>query len=125
MAEKVKSLIDGIHYFRVPVVEVESSVDWYRDVLGLTLQHQEDELAVFHVNDGLLLVLVEADAESHAHFTRNGELEFSIGFTSSKLNELREHLISQGVNVEEMKEDNGHHFFHFYDPSGNKLQVHW
>lgn len=23
------------------------------------------------------------------------------------------------------KEDDGHLYFHFYDPSGNKLQVHW
>jgi hypothetical protein len=38
---------------------------------------------------------------------------------------LRQQLIEQGVEVDEMKEDNGHFYFHFYDPSGNKLQVHW
>ncbi|MEH7613877.1 VOC family protein, partial [Gottfriedia acidiceleris] len=35
------------------------------------------------------------------------------------------HLIDHQVKVEDIKVDNGHAFFHFYDPNGNKLQVHW
>ncbi|MFD1779092.1 hypothetical protein ACFSFW_10475 [Fredinandcohnia salidurans] len=29
------------------------------------------------------------------------------------------------IKVEDIKEDNDHAYFHFYDPSGKKLQVHW
>jgi hypothetical protein len=72
-----------------------------------------------------LLVLVQADAESRGHFTIDGRPEFSVGFTSPDIHNFRDHLIGQGVEVDEMKEDSGHNFFHFFDPSGNKLQAHW
>jgi hypothetical protein len=72
-----------------------------------------------------LLVLVKADPNSRGHFIMNGQAEFSIGFNSPNIHQLREVLTEQGVQVDEMKEDNGHFFFHFYDPIGNKLQAHW
>lgn len=77
------SLIDEIHYFRIPVNELED------------------------------------------YFSRNGQLEFAVGFTSPNIQLLREKLIEHGVEVDDMKEEDGHFFFHFFDPNGNKLQAHW
>ncbi|XEC94176.1 VOC family protein [Paenibacillus tarimensis] len=119
------SLIEEIHYFRIPVNELKDSVRWYTECLGFTLRRENEELAVVELKAGALLVLVKADRESRGHFSRNGESEFMIGFTSPHIHQLRESLIEQGVKVDDMKEDNGHYFFHFYDPSGNKLQAHW
>jgi hypothetical protein len=82
-------------------------------------------LAVVELSAGPLLVLVKADLNSRGHFIRNGQSEFSIGFTSPNIQRLREVLIEQGVKVDDMQEENGHFFFHFFDPSGNKLQAHW
>ncbi|MBN8191855.1 VOC family protein [Bacillus sp. NTK074B] len=120
------SYIEQVHYMRIPVKNVEHSAHWYRDVLGLQLVNMTEELAAIKVNDGpFLLILIPTEDETFAHFTVNQEQEFSIGFTSPELAKFHQHLIDQGVKVDEIKEENGHAFFHFYDPDGNKLQAHW
>ena len=43
----------------------------------------------------------------------------------NELSKFHQHLINNQVKVDPIKEDNGHYYFHFYDPNGNKLQVHW
>jgi catechol 2,3-dioxygenase-like lactoylglutathione lyase family enzyme len=125
MTQSIQALIEEIHYFRIPVIELDDSIRWYTEILGFTIRRKTDELAVVELNTGPLLVLVKADPDSRGHFTRNDLLEFSIGFTSPNIHRLREVLIEQGVEVDEMKEEDGHFFFHFFDPSGNKLQAHW
>ncbi|MFD2682632.1 VOC family protein [Bacillus seohaeanensis] len=122
-----KSFIEQVHYIRIPVRDLEYSAQWYRDVLGLQLLTiTEDPFAIIKVNEGpFLLILVPTVDETYAHFTINNESAFNIGFTSSELSRFHEHLIDNGVKVEDIKEDNGHAYFHFYDPNGNKLQVHW
>lgn len=122
-----KSFIEQVHYIRIPVKDLEQSAQWYRDVLGFQLLNiTDDPLAIFKVNEGaFLLILVPTDDETFAHFTINNESAFSIGFTSPELSKFHQHLINNQVKVEDIQEDNGHAYFHFYDPNGNKLQVHW
>jgi catechol-2,3-dioxygenase len=122
---QLEPLIEEIHYFRIPVNELDESVRWYTECLGFALRRKTEELAVIELTAGPLLILVKADSDSRAHFTRNGQLEFAVGFTSPNIQRLRESLIEYGAEVDEMKEDNGHSYFHFFDPSGNKLQAHW
>ncbi|WP_442600116.1 VOC family protein [Neobacillus sp. D3-1R] len=118
------TLINEMHYFRLPVIDLSESIQWYTNILGFKLRHQNDSLAVLELTSGPLLVLVKADQESRGHFTINHQPEFSIGFTTSDINQLHENLTNQDVVVDEIQEDNGHLFFHFFDPTGNKLQVH-
>ena len=121
-----ESFIEQVHYVRIPVKDLELSAQWYRDVLGLQLLNNTEEVAILKVGEGpFLLILVPTDDETFAHFTINNKQEFSIGFTSRELSKFHQHLIDHQVKVEDIKEDNGHFFFHFYDPNGNKLQVHW
>lgn len=120
-----KPYLDEIHYFRIPVTDLEDSVDWYTNVLGLILRRQTEERAVFAVGDGPLLVIVKADADSRGHFLIQGSPEFSVGFTCQDITNFREYLIKQGVQADPMQEEDGHYYFHFCDPSGNKLQAHW
>ncbi|MEH7239085.1 VOC family protein [Bacillus sp. JJ1562] len=122
-----KSFIEQVHYIRIPVKDLEQSAQWYRDVLGLQLLNiTEEPYAIIKVNEGpFLLILVPTEDETFAHFTIDNEQAFSIGFTSPELSKFHQHLIDNQVKVEKIKEDNGHAYFHFYDPSGNKLQVHW
>ncbi|APC47691.1 lactoylglutathione lyase [Virgibacillus halodenitrificans] len=122
-----KSFIEQVHYIRIPVKDLEQSAQWYRDVLGLQLLSiTEEPLAIIKVNEGpFLLILVPTDDETFAHFTIDNEQEFSIGFTSPRLTEFHQHLVDNQVTVEDIEEDNDHAYFHFYDPNGNKLQVHW
>lgn len=121
-----ESFIEQVHYIRIPVKDLEQSAKWYRDVIGLQLLNNTEKLAILKVNQGpFLLILVPTKDETFVHFTIDNEQEFSIGFTSPKLAEFHQHLIANQVKVEDIREDNGHSFFHFYDPNGNKLQVHW
>ena len=121
-----KSFIEQVHYIRIPVKDLKLSAQWYRDVLGLQLLNNTEERAIFKVNEGpFLLILVPTEDETFAHFTIENKQEFSIGFTSPELLKFHQHLMDNQVKVEKIKEDNGHRFFHFYDPNGNKLQVHW
>ncbi|MER2170363.1 MAG: VOC family protein [Psychrobacillus psychrodurans] len=119
-----KSLFNGIHYFRIPVINLGESLSWYSECLKLKLRFKKDDLAVFELETGPLLVLVEADINSRGHFLKDGQAEFSVGFTTQNINELYKYLLSQDVKVESIQEDEGHHFFYFYDLNGNKLQVH-
>jgi catechol 2,3-dioxygenase-like lactoylglutathione lyase family enzyme len=123
--KEAKSFLEDIHYFRIPVTDLDSSARWYSDVLRLVLRRQTDERAVFEIGEGPLLVIVKADADSRGHFYIEGTPEFSVGFTCPDIHRFREYLIEQGVRAESMHEEGGHYYFHFYDPSGNKLQVHW
>jgi catechol 2,3-dioxygenase-like lactoylglutathione lyase family enzyme len=120
-----KSFLEEIHYFRIPVTDLEASARWYTDILRLVLLRQTDERAVFSVGEGPLLVIVRADANSRGHFLKEGAAEFSVGFTSPDIHNFREYLIEQDVQVDAMQDEDGHNYFHFYDPSGNKLQAHW
>ncbi|WP_226673418.1 VOC family protein [Rossellomorea aquimaris] len=121
-----KPFIEQVHYIRIPVKNVEQSAQWYSDMLGLQLLNVNEELAALKINEGpFLLILIPTEDETFTHFTVNQKEEFSIGFTSPKLTEFHQHLIDNEVKVEQIEEDNGHAFFHFYDPDGNKLQAHW
>lgn len=119
-----EALLDHIHYFRIPVIDLQASIKWYTDHLGFSKRFHTDELSVMELSSGPLLVLVTADKESRGHFTINGQPAFSIGFTTSNIAKLHEQLSFLDVQVEPIKEDNGHHYFYFYDLNGNKLQVH-
>ncbi|MFD2627618.1 VOC family protein [Oceanobacillus kapialis] len=122
-----KSFIEQVHYIRIPVRDLDHSAHWYRDVLGLQLLSiTEDPFAIIKINEGpFLLILVPTEDETFVHFTIDNEPAFSIGFTSPDLSGFHQHLLDNGVKVEDIIEDNGHAYFHFYDPNGNKLQVHW
>jgi catechol 2,3-dioxygenase-like lactoylglutathione lyase family enzyme len=120
-----KSFLEEIHYFRIPVTDLEASVHWYVNILRLTLLRKTDERAVFTVGGGPLLVIVRADADSRGHFLKEGTPEFSVGFTSPDIHNFRDYLIEQDVQVDDMQEEDGHYYFHFYDQSGNKLQANW
>ena len=118
------SLFSGIHYFRIPVVDLSESVSWYSECLKFKLRFNRGDLAVYELETGPLLVLVEADKNSRGHFFKDEQEEFSVGFTTPNINELYEYLVSHDVKVESIQQDEGHQFFYFYDPSENKLQVH-
>src|SRR5690606_4415938 len=123
--KKEKSFLEEIHYFRIPVPDLDRAVRWYSDVLRLVLRRQTIERAVFEIGEGPLLVLVKADADSRGHFYLHGKPEFSVGFSCPDIHAFRAYLVDQGVETEPMQEEDGHYHFHFYDPSGNKLQAHW
>jgi len=120
------SFVNEIHYFRIPVTNLEESIRWYTTCLGLKVRRRkDDELAVMELPEGPLLILVKADEGSRGYFIKDGNDEFSIGFTCPDIHNFHAYLVKEQVRVEAMQEDEGHYYFYFYDSSGNKLQAHW
>ena len=120
------SFIEQVHYIRIPVKDLEQSTKWYGEVLGLKLLNNTEKIAIFKINEGpFLLILVPTEDETFSHFTVDNDYEFSIGFATPELSKFHQHLMNNQVKLDHIKEDNGHYYFHFYDPNGNKLQAHW
>lgn len=120
------SFIEQVHYIRIPVIDITVSASWYEEILGFKKVDQKQDRVVFKVGEGsFLLVLIQNLDEAFSHFKKDGEDEFAIGFSSPEIRKFHTHLIEQNVKVDPIQEDEGHLYFHFYDPSGNKLQVHW
>ncbi|MBM6618057.1 VOC family protein [Bacillus suaedaesalsae] len=119
-----ESFLNEIHYIRIPVNNLEQSITWYTEVLQFKLRFNQKDLAVLALKSGPLYVLVKADHDSRGHFTVNGLPEFSVAFTTSRIREFHTYLTTKNVSLEPIQEDQGHNFFYFFDPSGNKLQVH-
>ncbi|MEW4223973.1 VOC family protein [Rossellomorea marisflavi] len=120
------SFIEQVHYNRIPVKDLELSANWYRDILGLQLLSLNEELAILKINEGpSLLILVPTRDETYAHFTIDQEQAFSIAFTSPDIPGFHQHLTDHQVKVDNIQHDEGHAYFHFHDPDGNKFQVHW
>ncbi|WP_404407901.1 VOC family protein [Jeotgalibacillus malaysiensis] len=122
-----KSFIEHLHYIRIPVRDLEQSVQWYKNILGFKLLTiTEDPFAIFKISEGpQLITLVPTENETFIHFTIDNKSAFSLGFASPELEAFHQHLIDHGVQVEDIQEDQGHAYFIFYDLNGNKLQAHW
>lgn len=121
-----KSFINQIHYIRLPVRDLNESIQWYTECLGFQLVTiTENQLAVIKLSEGPLLVLVPTRDQTFGHFTKEDSPEFSVAFTSPEIKNFHRYLQEKDVPVEEIQEDDGHLFFCFFDPNGNKLQVHW
>lgn len=119
-------LLKEMHYARVPVTDLDAAVAWYTRCLGLQHAWTRNDMAMVRQEPGLMLVLMKADAGSQSHFTVNGSPVESLTFTSPEIRRLHEHLVDQGVQVDDLiEDDNGFLFFHFFDLCGNKFQVHW
>ncbi|MFB1083070.1 VOC family protein [Jeotgalibacillus sp. JSM ZJ347] len=122
-----KSFIQHLHYIRIPVRDLDQSVRWYQNVLGLELVTiTEDPFAIFKIDEGpFLITLVPTENETFIHFTINNDAAFSLGFAVPELEAFHQHLVDHDVQVEDIHEDQGHKYFIFYDLNGNKLQSHW
>lgn len=122
----INSFLQQLHYVRLPVKNLEASIQWYTESLGFQLAEiTEQNFAVIKLEEGPLLVLVPTEDATFGHFTRQGVAEFSVAFTCPEIKRFHQYLKEQHVKVEEIQEDHGHLFFCFFDPNGNKLQVHW
>lgn len=118
-------LIQEIHYLRIPVADLGASISWYSKYLGFEHLWTRNDMAMVKLSSGQMLVLMKADAGTHSHFTKDGQPVETITFTSPVIRELHQHLSENGVTVDEIENHDGHLLFHFFDPNGNKFQVHW
>ena len=109
---KLKLSFDTVFYY---VTNMEASIVFYRDVLGLPLVSQ-DYVARFDL-DGVLVELVPAPPEAGVLGSGNARLCFAV----SDLKETAEQLHARGITTSAIEHKKGGELAFFRDPDGNQL----
>jgi catechol 2,3-dioxygenase-like lactoylglutathione lyase family enzyme len=99
---------------QLPLTDVAGGVAWYRDILGFTINHQQDDLAVMD-RDSVTLLLI-ARTERHT-----GIGSFSVYVSDADT--LHAEFLSRGANVqgEPVSRPWGLRDFDVLDPEGNRM----
>ncbi len=109
---KLKLSFDTIFYY---VTDMEASINFYRQTLGLPLVSQ-DYVARFDL-DGVLIELVPLPPGSVVPGSGNARLCFSV----ANLQETVEQMRARGVSTSKIKEQKDGRLAFFRDPDGNEL----
>jgi catechol 2,3-dioxygenase-like lactoylglutathione lyase family enzyme len=111
---KAKLSFDSVFYY---VTDIEESIAFYRDGLGLPLVAQ-DHVARFDL-DGVLIELVPKPLGSFIPGSGNARLCFAV----SNLEETLEQLHGRGIGTSQIRDMKGGRIAFFHDPDGNELSI--
>lgn len=98
-----------------------STVDFFRDVLGLRLEQDEADLSMLQLADGSKVEVFGADSAINRHFTTGPVVGFLVDDVVDATAELR----SAGVEIvlEPGTDDSGNAWMHFRAPDGNIYEL--
>lgn len=121
--------LNRINSIYLPARDPEKSIAWYEKHLGLTRPLGPNS-GILQLGDGTWVFLERAIARETANFATSGWREggnyemFSLCFTVDDARQLHEKLRSEGVEVEDVRDEGGCGLqFIFYDLDGNKFQA--
>lgn len=121
-----RALFTGIPGVFVPVLDLEKSAEWYKNVLGLEEFKRSDITVEFKVNDGdPVLILFHANSHVPVKFPSNRHIEGNYFiFKTSDVEATHNILVKQKVPVSDIMLFEGvQKYFFFEDIDGNKLSV--
>lgn len=119
-------MIDKILYNEIPVKDIQKSVAWFQGVLGLEMIWHSEETGMAQLNlpSGQMIFLNKTNDDTNANFTVNGKQHNVIGFQTTEIEKLYNHLIAHHVVTEPIVDDGeGNAFFNFFDIDGNMFNV--
>ena len=104
----------GIHEIAFEVQDLERSIAFYRDILGLPLYSRGPQQAWFCIGDQRLALFTRDRPGSGQHF--------ALLIPPEETERARDSLLSHGFPEETMQQDDG---FSVYvrDPDGNKIEL--
>ena len=111
-SSKLKLSFDAVFYY---VTNMEASIAFYRDTLGLPMVSQ-DYVARFDL-DGVLIELVPLPPGTVVPGSGNARLCFSV----LNLEETLEQIRARGIPTSKIKEKRDGRLAFFRDPDGNEL----
>jgi len=111
-SSKLKLSFDTVFYY---VTDMEESIAFYRDTLGLPLV-SHDYIARFEL-DGVLIELVRLPPGSVVPGSGNARLCFSV----ESLQETLEQMHARGIATSDIRNKKGGKLAYFRDPDGNEL----
>ena len=104
----------GIHEIAFEVRDLERSIAFYRDVLGLSLYSRGPQQAWFCIGTQRLALFTQDRPGSGQHF--------ALLIPSEKAEQARDALIARGFPKETMQLDDGLSVY-VRDPDGNKIEL--
>ncbi|MFD2144586.1 VOC family protein [Mucilaginibacter antarcticus] len=103
----------------VPIEKIEEAHTFYADVLGLTPKPRPD-----HVFDTPGYWFALADIEFHVGVEPvSGNTFRHTAFEVTDLSACRQHLIENGISIDEQPFIEGRDRFMFSDPFGNRMEL--
>jgi len=114
LREKLQLSFDAVFYY---VTDMETSLAFYRDTLGLPLV-SENFVARFDL-DGVLIELVPAPPGTVVPGNGNARLCFAV----KNIDETVEQLHERGIETSEIKHKKDGKLAFFRDPDGNELSL--
>jgi len=108
----LKFKFDAVYYH---VNDIEKSIPFYRDVLGMKLVSR-DYVARFQL-DGLLFELVPSPEQTVTAAAGNARLSLGVADIEQATHELQ----AKGVETTPVRQEPGGYLSLFHDPDGNEL----
>ena len=114
-------IVEHVDFISVPVTEMERSVAWYRDTLGLP-QTGKAGFPEFRLGDNSFLYLIDPTSIGGEFTAPHGA---PIALRVADVAEARIELESRGIEFLGETYDTGVcHMAPFNDPDGNRLMLH-
>jgi catechol 2,3-dioxygenase-like lactoylglutathione lyase family enzyme len=99
---------------------LDETVALFRDVLGLSVNRQTDDLIGFKLADGTVLELYGPANEFHRFFTTGPVVAFRV----DNFDVAREAMLAAGVKfIGDVQHADGINWQHFYAPDGTVLEI--
>jgi len=119
MTKNLFERIDGVF---MPVIDLDESIIWYKDILGLTLLYTWDGGAGFKVNEGdSLLGLIHVKDHFPAFFSTQESKMHYFNFKTLDIENSCKLLKDRGVEMSEIIDAGKIKIAYFQDPNGNLL----
>lgn len=122
MAEASASMITGVDFVTIPIVDLEASIHFYGTVLGLPFVKRWGDMPAAEFQAGnLTIALMDPTAFGQKFSAHSVPLALQVADVAA----ARAHLEEQGVKfVTDVIDSGVCHQAIFLDPSGNALDLH-
>jgi len=99
---------------------LDETVALFRDVLGVSVSRQTDDLVGFELADGTVLELYSHANEFHRFFT-TGPV---VGFRVDDFDVARRTMLAAGIKfIGDVQQADGVSWQHFYSPDGTVMEI--
>jgi catechol 2,3-dioxygenase-like lactoylglutathione lyase family enzyme len=99
---------------------LDETVALFRDVLGLSVSRQTDDLVAFKLADGTVLELYGPANEFHSFFTTGPVVAFRV----DDFDVARQAMLAAGIKfIGDVQHADGVSWQHFYGPDGTVLEI--